>query len=121
MHGAWPLRRRKGRAARWQHRRPTGMFAAVEKRYQAIEDLIRETEAKAAAEADTLALVVAPIKFAVRSEVDPYLLNGVLIEGIASTINNRIPEHRKRQVAVEAVRLLLERLQAGEAPGRPAD
>ena len=71
------------------HSRPTGMFAAVEKRCQAIEGLIREVE--------------------------------TLIEGIASTINKRIPRRRKRQVAVEAVRLLLERLQASGALGRPQD
>ena len=41
------------------------MFAAVEKRYQAIEDLIREVETKAADEPDTLALVIVLIKFAV--------------------------------------------------------
>ena len=97
------------------------MFAAVEKRYQAIENLIREVETKAADEPDMLALVIALIKFAVRSEIDPYLLNGMLIEGIASTINKRIPRRRKRQVAVEAVRLLLERLQVGGALGRPQD
>ena len=77
------------------------------------EDILREP--------DTLALVIALIKFVVRSEIDPYLLNGMLIEGIASTINKRIPRRRKRQVAVEAVRLLLERLQAGGALDRPQD
>jgi hypothetical protein len=49
------------------------MFAAVRKRLQAIEDLIRQAEAKAADEPDTLALVVALIKFAVRSEIDLWL------------------------------------------------
>jgi hypothetical protein len=84
-------------------------------RFQAIEDLIREVEAKAADEQDTLALTVAIIKLVTRSEVDPYLLNGVFIEAIANTINSRIPRRRKKQVAVEAVRLLLARLQASGA------
>ena len=90
------------------------MLASVDKRFQAVEDLIRQVETKAADEPDTLALVVALIKFAVRSEIDPYLLNGVLIEGIASTIR-RIPVRRRRQVATETIRVLLERLQAGGA------
>jgi hypothetical protein len=81
-------------------------------RFQAIEDLIREVEAKAADEPDTLALLVALIKLATRSEVDPYLLNGILIQGIASTVSARIPRRRRHQVAVECVRLLLDRLQA---------
>jgi hypothetical protein len=59
-----------------------------------------------------LALLVALIKVAIRSEVDPYLLSGVLIEGIASTINARIPEDRKGEIAAQAIRLLHERLQA---------
>jgi hypothetical protein len=56
-----------------------------------------------------------PAKFVTRSEVDPYLINCILIEGIASTGNDRIPPCRRHQVAVEAVRLLLERLQANGA------
>lgn len=91
------------------------MLGPVEKRFQAVEDLIRQVETKAANEPDTLALVVALIKFAVRSEVDPYLLNGVLIEGIANTIHSRIPGRRRHQVATETIRLLLERLQDGGA------
>ena len=90
------------------------MLVAVEKRIQAVEDPIRQVETKAADEPDTLALVVALIKFATQSEVDPYLLNGVLIEGIASTIR-RIPGRRRRQVVVQTIRLLLERLQVGGA------
>ncbi|HTI84906.1 MAG TPA: hypothetical protein VL614_31010 [Acetobacteraceae bacterium] len=38
--------------------------------------------------------------------VDPYLLNGVLIEGIASTLSGRIPE---REVAAHAIHLPHER------------
>jgi hypothetical protein len=90
------------------------MLSAVDKRYQAVEDLIRQVETKAADEPDTLALVVALIKFATQSEVDPYLLNGVLIEAIASTVQS-LPGRRRRQVAIQTIRLLLERLQAGGA------
>ena len=49
-----------------------------------------------------------------RSRSTRICLNGVLIEGIASTIHS-LPERRRRQVAVETIRLLLERLQAGGA------
>jgi hypothetical protein len=43
---------------------------------------------------------------------DPYLLSGALIEGLASTILQRIPEERRGEVAVEAVRLPRDRLHA---------
>jgi hypothetical protein len=87
----------------------------MEKRFQAVEDLIRQVETKAANEPDVLALLVALIKIVTRSEVDPYLLNGLLIEALANTIDSRIPAHRRRKVATEAIRLLLERLQASGA------
>jgi hypothetical protein len=84
----------------------------VEKRFQAVDDLIREIEAKSADETDTLALLVAVLKFVIQSEVDPYLLNGVLIESIANTVKNRVPGRRRQRVAMETVRLLIERLRA---------
>jgi hypothetical protein len=71
----------------------------VEKHFLVVEDLIREAETKAANEPDTLALLIALIKVVIRSEVDPYLLNGVLIEAIATTVNNRFPDPRRRQEA----------------------
>ena len=91
------------------------MLVVVEKRFQAVEDLIRQVEAKGGDEPDLLALVVTLIKFAVRSEIDPYLLNGVLIEAITNTIHSHIPGSLRRQVATETIRMLLERLQAGGA------
>ena len=104
-----------GSLQHWQRCPTAHRLAAVEKRFETVEDLIRQVETTAAEEPDVLALVVAIIKFFVRSEIDPYLLSGVLIEGIAGTINGRIPEDRKREVAVQAIRLLQERLQAGGA------
>ena len=64
-------------------------------------------------EPDTLALAVALIKFFIRSDVDPYLLIGVLIEGIAGILAQRIPEDRQRELLPRLFRLLHERLQAG--------
>ena len=87
----------------------------MEKRFEAVEDLLRQVETKAADEPDTLALLVALIKFVIRSDIDPYLLSGALIEGVASTLASRIPDDRKREVATQAIRLLHERLQANGA------
>jgi hypothetical protein len=80
-----------------------------------LKDLFCQVEAEAANEPDALALLVALIKVVVRTDVDPYLLNGVPIEAIAATVNSRFPDRRRRQVAIEAVRLLLDRLQASGA------
>ena len=91
---------------------PRGIGLIVEKRFRAVDDLIREIEAKLADEADTLAILVALLKLVIRSETDPYLLNGVLIESISTTVKSRIPNRRKQRVAQETVRLLIERLRA---------
>ena len=49
------------------------------------------------------------MRIVIRSDADPYLLNGALIEGIA-TIMQRIPAEKREEVAVQAVRLLRCRL-----------
>lgn len=81
-------------------------------RIAVLDALIREVEAKAAERPDTVAILVAVMKLVIASEADPYLLSGALIEGIAATILQRIPEERRGEVAVEAVRLLRDRFRS---------
>jgi hypothetical protein len=80
-------------------------------RIPVLDALIREVEAKAAERPDTVAILAAMLKLVIASEADPYLLSGALIEGIAATILLRVPEERRGEVAVEAVRLLRDRFQ----------
>ena len=81
-------------------------------RTPALDALIRAVEAQAAEKPDTVAILVGVLKLVIASEADPYLLSGALIEGIASTIVQRIPEERRGEVGFEAVRLLRDRLHA---------
>jgi hypothetical protein len=78
----------------------------------ALEALIREAEAKAAEKPDQVGILIAMLKLVIASEADPYLLSGAFVEGIASTILQRIPEGQRGEVGVEAVRLLRDRLHA---------
>ena len=48
------------------------------------------------------------------ASADPYLLNGALIEGIATTIMQRIPAERREEVSRQAMRVLHDRLRAKE-------
>ena len=77
-----------------------------------LDALIREVEAKAAQRPDTVAILAAVLKLVIASEADPYLLSGALIEGVATTILQRVPEERRAEVAVEAVRLLRDRFRS---------
>lgn len=79
-------------------------------RNPALDALIREVEARAAEKPDSVAILVGVLKLVIASEADPYLLSGALVEGIASTILQRIPEERRGAAGVEAVRLLRDRL-----------
>jgi hypothetical protein len=85
---------------------------AVTDRSPALDALIREVEARAAEKPDTVAIMVGVLKLVIASDADPYLLSGALVEGIASTIVQRIPDEKRGEVGVEAVRLLRDRLRA---------
>lgn len=79
-------------------------------RYPALDALIHDAEAKAASEPDHLAALIAVLRLTIASEADPYLLTDALIEGTAAAIAKRIPPEKQGDVAVEAVRLLRDRL-----------
>src|ERR1700722_2611447 len=92
-----------------QHNRHSG---DMPDRPAALDALIRDAEAAAADQTDPLAVLVMLIQIGIRSDADPYLLNGALIEGIAMTIMQRIPAERREEVSREAMRVLYDRLHA---------
>ena len=57
-----------------------------------------------------LTILIRPVRSAIASDTDPYLLAGALIEGVAATIANGIPHERQEEVSVESVRLLRDRM-----------
>ena len=59
--------------------------------------------------ADPLPELIAALKVAITA-AEPHHLAGVLVEGIASTVAERIPPAAQGDVAVETVRLLRDRL-----------
>jgi hypothetical protein len=76
----------------------------------ALDALIRDAEAAAADQTDPLAVLVMLMQMVIRSDADPYLLNGALIEGVATTIMQRIPAERREDVSRQAMRVLHDRL-----------
>ena len=81
-----------------------------ERSFPGLAALIAEVEAQAAERPDPLLVVAALLKLIIASDADPYLMTGLLVEGIAGSIANNIPPERQGEVAVEVVRLLRERL-----------
>jgi hypothetical protein len=82
----------------------------AERSFPGLADLIRDIEAEAKQQPDPLSVLVALLRLVVASDADPYLFTGALVEGIAANIANKIPPERQGDVAIEAVRLLRDRL-----------
>jgi hypothetical protein len=75
-----------------------------------IETLIRDAEAAAANQTDPLAVLLMLMRMVIKSDADPYLLNGALIEGVATTIMQRIPAEMREEVSRQVMRVLHDRL-----------
>ncbi len=80
------------------------------RRSKTVAALIKAAQQAAASEPDLVATVIALIKRAVERGADPYLLAGALVEGVAHTVAARVPAERQGETAVEAVRMLRDRL-----------
>lgn len=83
-----------------------------ERRFPSLDELIRDIESQTASRPELAEILAVVIRMMVASDADPYLLLGVLTEGIAHTIASRIPEDEQADTAEEALSLLQERLEA---------
>jgi hypothetical protein len=75
-----------------------------------LDALIRQIEATACDAPDPVAILVTLMKVVITSDADPYVLTGALVEGITTTIAQKIPPEKRGEVAVESLRLLRDRL-----------
>jgi len=74
--------------------------------------LIEQAEEAAAATPDATSLLAHVIRLTVRADADPYLILGVLVEGVAHTLATRVPDERRGEIGSEVSKLLVERLKA---------
>jgi hypothetical protein len=77
---------------------------------RAVRKLSSQAEHAAARAPDPLAELSAAIKAALQSEADPYVMLGVLLEGMTQTLITRIPTGRHRGTLSAALTLLQHRL-----------
>jgi hypothetical protein len=59
-----------------------------------------------------LTLLIRHLRSVIASDSDPYLLAGALIEGVATTIAQKLPHVRHGEVSVESIRLLRDRMRS---------
>jgi hypothetical protein len=84
----------------------------TDKTFGTIVRLIEEAEQAAASTPDLANVLAQVVRLTVEADADPYLVLGVMVEGIAYALSTRIPAERQRNT-VEDLRLLLdERLAA---------
>jgi hypothetical protein len=84
-----------------------------------VRRLTTQAERAAAQAPDTLADLSVAIKRALQSEADPYVMLGVLLEGVTQTLITRIPPERHGTTLAAAQVTLRERLaDRGVAPGQ---
>jgi hypothetical protein len=81
-----------------------------------IERLSRITRTAAATTPDVPRQLAVTIKAAAAGPADPWLVIGLLIEGIAYAVDVAIPAQRQGHYRVASLRLLADRL--GDASGR---
>lgn len=82
-----------------------------------VRGLIALANAAAAATPDRPAVVATAITTAIVEAADPWLLIGVLVEGIAETINRSIPAARRQECAAAIIALLVERYRSAAVGG----
>lgn len=86
--------------------------------FRTIRKLSSQAEQAAAQAPDPLAELSVAIKAALQTQADPYVMLGVLLEGMTQTLITRIPPERHLGTLTAALVLLRQRLAArGAAPG----
>jgi hypothetical protein len=55
--------------------------------------------------------LITTLNVVIASAADPYLVSAALIEGLAATVAQKVPDAKQGEVSVEVVRLLRDRLQ----------
>jgi len=88
-----------------------------DRRYRTVDELIRRVQRVAADRPDPVHVLAQMISMIGESDVDPYAVLGVLIEGAVHTLVQHIPPERQIDTAITIVELLAERLRAHRLTG----
>jgi hypothetical protein len=90
----------------------SGEEGVTDRIFGEIVRLIEQAEQAAAASPDPTSLLAHVIRLVVKTDADPYLILGVLVEGVAHSLATRIPDERRGEIGKEVSHLLAERFKA---------
>jgi hypothetical protein len=80
--------------------------------YRAVGELIRRVQRVAANRPDPMHILAETVSLIGESDVDPYAVLGVLIEGAVYTLIRHVPPERQGETAATLLQLLEERPKA---------
>jgi len=84
----------------------------TDRRFRAVDELIRRVQRVAADRPGAAYILAKTISMIGESDVDPYAVLGVLIEGAAHTVAKHIPAEQQADAAATLMHLLGDRLRA---------
>jgi hypothetical protein len=91
---------------------PAMICAMTDRPFRAVDELIRRVQRVAAGKPDMTYILAQMISMIGVTEVDPYAVLGVLIEGAVHTLTQHIPAERRVEAVAMLMELLEERLKA---------
>jgi hypothetical protein len=89
---------------------PPGGHNGTQRSFAAVKDLIERIEDASARDADIAGGLVEDILFAIKVVADPSLLMGILLEGMAETVLERLSGDERRETAIALCTLLWDRI-----------
>jgi hypothetical protein len=98
-------------------RKSRKLKSSSETQREAVEELLALARNVAAGGPNPLAELGTGIRALIASEVDPYLLMGVLLEGVVQTLATRIPASRQDDALLASLLILLNRLRTARQDG----
>lgn len=79
-----------------------------------IDRLVEHINQVTGAAGDVLGDLARTVRAMIEGEIDPYLLAGVLIEGAAQAVLQRVPEERREVASLALLQLLHDRLRRAQ-------
>ena len=84
--------------------------AGTVRTFAAVTELIEQVERVAQGESDAMDRLITDIKATILGDGEPYMLMGVLMEGIVQTLAQRLPASQRRETVLALFGLMCDRL-----------
>jgi len=84
-------------------------------RFAAVTELIEQMNQAVTRDAALTGRLIEELALAIQTMADPFALMGMLLEGVAETVLERLPESERRDTAIALCSMLWDRINRGQA------